>query len=110
MVGMQFKGFSNDPIIPVDENVLKTLSTVDQQRLTKAQTYSSKLLCAPDQLADDETEEKKQEAKRRAVVSQLQRTTAGRRCLGKLMVFPSCLLEGRIGNIRTQQFCDFENF
>ncbi len=68
MVGMEFKDFYNDPIIPVDEKLLKTLSTVDQERLTKAHCYSSTFSYAPDPLADDETEEKKQEAKRRAVV------------------------------------------
>ena len=65
---MEFKAFRNDPIIPIDEQLLKTLSTVDQQRLTKAHSYSLTLSYAPDSLADDETEEKKQEEKRRAAV------------------------------------------
>lgn len=68
MVGMEFKAFYNDRVIPVDANLWKTLSTVDQQRLAKAHAYSGRLTYAPDPLAEGETEEKKQEAKRRAVV------------------------------------------
>lgn len=69
MVSMQFKDFVTDPVIPIDETLLKSLSVVDQQRVTKAHCYSSSLTYAPHPLSDDESEEKKQEAKRRAVVS-----------------------------------------
>ena len=68
MVSMQFKDFITDPVIPIDEKLLKSLSTVDQQRVTKAHSYSSSSTYAPHPLSDDESEEKREEAKRRAVV------------------------------------------
>lgn len=69
MVGMEFRDFYADSVIPIDETLLKSLSSVDQQRLTKARAYSSENSYGPDPLSDDENEEKKQEAKHRALVS-----------------------------------------
>lgn len=68
MVGMEFRDCDNDSIIPIDETLLKSLSTLDQQRLTKAYSYSSPFTHAPDPMEDEESDEKKQEAQRREVV------------------------------------------
>lgn len=69
MVGMNFKDFMNDSVIPFDEKILKSLSIVDQQRLMKARSFSSKFTHDPDALPEEESAEKKEEAMRRALVS-----------------------------------------
>ena len=71
MVSMQFKDFLTDPVIPIDDKLFKSLSTVDQQRVKKAHCYSSSSNNASHPLSDDESDEKKQEAKRRAVVGNI---------------------------------------
>ena len=68
MVSMEFKDSRSDPVIPIDDKIMKSLSTVDQLRVTKAQSFSSTLNFASDPMADDETEEKKQEARCRSMV------------------------------------------
>lgn len=69
MVSMRFKERYNDPVIPIDRKMLKTLSAADQERVTKACSYASTLIYSPDPMAEDETQEKKEEAQRRADVS-----------------------------------------